>query len=241
MASAPATKKGSAAAADGARAYPSPPPTTTPASASTGVSTGVSASSKDAISRATASRHAGDAASLAAASRTATPLLPRSNAPTGTAAPVRRTSSLVADDASDRCAIVVNAADSSGDPKSYPDALPGPPPDPRDPDPPEPYPSPGEVPRVRFRTSPSDAAYAARSLADSRRSSKRSTTKLWKPSRGESGSIKSSSSRVSRRVSSLPPRFHIAPVPPRAMGSRGGAGSAGVTGGGMRAGRSALE
>ena len=53
--------------------------------ASTGVSTGVSASSKDAISRATASRHAGDAASLAAASRTATLLLPRSNAPTGTA------------------------------------------------------------------------------------------------------------------------------------------------------------
>jgi len=65
---------------------------------------------------------------------------------------------------------VVNAADSSGDPKSYPEALPGPLPDPRDPDPPEPYPSPGEVPRERFRTSPSDAAYAARSLADSRRS-----------------------------------------------------------------------
>jgi hypothetical protein len=85
-------------------------------------------------------------------------------------APVLRTSSLVADDASDRCAIVVNAADSSGEPKSYPDALPGPLPDPREPDPPEPYPSPGEVPRVRLRTSPSDAAYAARSLADSRRS-----------------------------------------------------------------------
>ena len=154
---------------------------------------------------------------------------------------------------------MVNAADSSGDPKSYPEALPGPLPDPRDPDPPEPYSSPGEVPRERFRTSPSDAAYAARSLADSRRSCTKHTAgrhsncpyedkmnvprNARRPSCGNSRGANpapSSHPPPPRRVSSLPPRFHIAPVPPRSIGSRG-ASVAGVTGEGTRAGKSAPE